>query len=409
MPTPAQSDIGRVEDALADGRLLHPIDPSTPSTVDLALAVHAWGGAPVRLTPHARTLQRTIAGDAGDPQHLVFVLADGLGCNILDRLPTTDAFPAHTAAELRAVFPSTTATALTSLGTAAWPAQHAVPGWFTRLPDHGRTAIILPYVERGTATSLIDLGVDPASAFPLPSQFRHMTVDVHTYHPEVIAGSVYTAYQRGDATGEGYETLAQACESITGWIAAAHAPTFHYLYIPDVDQAEHAHGFDSDAALDALTRVQRQIAALADALAAYPGVRVVVSTDHGMLNMPRERKHVVAAGDPLLDDLVAPFAGEPRVPMFHVRPGRHAPFAAAFRERFGHAFALLTTDDVNALHLFGPDRLSPTARARLGDFVAIGLEPDVLCYEPDGTAPLRGFHAGLTPGEMRIPCIVFGA
>jgi len=408
------TDLERVQAALNDGALLHPIDPDIPSSVDLALALGALAGAPNIPTSHAKGIMAKVALGATTPEHLVFVLVDGLGCNLIEALPVDAFLRRHSVAELRPVFPSTTAAALTSIATASWPAQHAVPGWFTHLPDlspadHPLTATILPFIDRHDGTSLSDLGVSLQAAFPQPTLLDAIAGTLYTYHPESIAGSVYTAYQCGDGVCQGYDSLAQAVEGITGWIAAAHEPTYHYLYIPDVDAAEHRHGHDASAVKDTLTTVQAAIARLAEQLTEHRPAqdwRIVVSADHGVMTIADDHKHTVVPGDPLLEELVVPFSGEPRVPMFHVRPGRAEAFAEKFRERFGEAFALLSIDEVGQLQLFGPEPLTVTARARIGDYVGIALQPAVLLYEPDGIGRLRGFHAGLTPDEMRIPLIV---
>ncbi len=415
------TDLDRVHAALDNGTLLHPVDPDVPSSVDLAIALGALAGAPQAATSHTRRITEYILSGRPAPDHVVFVLVDGLGCNLIDALPADAFLRRHTVAELRPVFPSTTAAALTSIASAAWPGQHAIPGWFTHLPDlsppdRGVTATILPFIERHEHTSLTELGITPEMAFPRPSQLGNLTADVHTHHPEAIAGSVYTAYQRGDdngtagATGESYDSLDEAIDSITGWVAAAQRPSFHYLYIPDVDAAEHRHGHHAPAVLDAVRAVQAALAQLAQQLAenrpARSSWRIVASADHGVMTVPDDQKHRVARGDPLLDDLVVPFSGEPRVPMFHVRAGRAPAFTEQFRERYGDAFALLTIDEVERLQLLGPEPLTDTTRARVGDYVGIAVEPAVLLHEPDGIDTLRGFHAGLTPDEMRIPLVV---
>ena len=78
--------------------------------------------------------------------------------------------------------------------------------------------------------------------------------------------------------------------------------------------------------------------------------------------------------------------------------------------RFGDAFMLLATDDVERLRLLGPDPISTHTRARIGDFTAIARGAAVLEYTPTGQpGPVLktvATHSGLTPQEMRIPLIV---
>lgn len=417
-------DTARITEWLRRGTLLPPVGEA-PSSVDLARALGQWAGAAV---PALNRAGRQILGLFGDAQQIVFVLVDGLGCNLRPSLPA-DAFLRHAPArELRAVFPSTTAAAVTSFATGAWPSQHAAPGWFTYLPDADRTATILPFVDRFSGAALATAGITPADVFPLPPLARSMQAGFRPVHPASIARSVYTRYHWG-GQGARYHELPEGVDLVlaaaagaadTGANIAPARRTLHFLYIPSVDAAEHHHGHQSPEATAALAAVDDQLARLAAALP--PETRLVLSSDHGMLTVPDHARHVLSTDDPLLDLLRVPPSGEPRVPFFHPRPGMDAAFAAEFRHRFGERFALLSVADSDALRLWGPDPLSPLARERVGSFIALSDGPDVLLYDasPAGHpghlgsdapknhafANVLGFHAGLTPDEMRIPLIV---
>lgn len=140
--------------------------------------------------------------------------------------------------------------------------------------------------------------------------------------------------------------------------------------------------------------------------------RLVVSADHGLVTVPDDRRHVVASDDELAGLFSIRPVGEPRAPLLHVRPGAEERVAALFEERFGERYALLTTDEADALRLFGPEPLSPRTRARVGAFVAVARGSDVLltlepgATGPGGYDPMRGFHGGLLPAEVRVPLVL---
>ena len=73
----------------------------------------------------------------------MLILADGLGLEMLEREAAARTLREHLRSELRTVFPSSTAVALTSLATGEWPARHAVTGWWTYLEQSGGPATIL--------------------------------------------------------------------------------------------------------------------------------------------------------------------------------------------------------------------------------------------------------------------------
>jgi hypothetical protein len=395
------SDAGRLLGWFESGELLRP-DATLPNLVDLTLALAQLCGADV--APLTENASR-IAAAIGASDHYVLVLLDGFGMHLVDALRPDDPLRASLAMELRTVFPTSTAPALTSLASGLWPADHAVPGWWTHLPDAGLTATILPFAERFTERSLADFGVAASMAFPapvLPARFRRRC---HWVSPSTISGSVYSRYSSADASRRGYDSLADAVRSIADNIEHAEAPTYTYLYVPYIDTAEHEHGPHTRPVSRAVDHARARIKTLVELLQGR--ARVVITADHGQIEVPPERRVILDRRDPLMSLLRQPPSCEPRASAFHVEGGAEDRFAALFHERYGARFALLTTDEVDELRLLGPAPLGRETRRRIGDFLAIPHEVDVILYEPaDTLRAMRGFHGGLLPDEARIPLIL---
>jgi hypothetical protein len=199
------------------------------------------------------------------------------------------------------------------------------------------------------------------------------------FMPRPIAGSTYSRYATGDLVTHPYDTPALATLDVIRRIEGAAGPTYSYIYVPFVDQAEHAHGVYSDAARSALIDAEKALSRLADRLPS--GARIVVSADHGQVDVPDEVMHHLDDANPLLDLLVVPPSGDPRIPMFHVRDGRRSAFEGLFRGRYGERFALLTP---NELAFFS----APHCGERIGDYVAIRVRR-------------RCAPAGLNPADSR--------
>jgi hypothetical protein len=394
----ATSDVARVRQALDDGTLLHP-NEGVANSVHLAQAMACLGGATIELTS---ANARELAGRIGQHNHYVFVLVDGMGMNLIDALPHDAFLRTHLAAELRAVFPSSTAPALTSVATARWPAEHAVTGWWTYLPEAGLTATILPYIERFSEQPLEPRGVAPSYAFPIASCARTFSHAYMMFTPRPVAGSVYSRYSTSDAPFASYGKLAGGIDAIIARIASARETTYSYLYISKVDYEEHLHGPHSPEASNALYDVQAQLERLAGALGGH--ARLVITADHGLFTVGKVS--IVDRDDALVAMLRVPPSGDGRAPLFHVERGQRDAFAATFRDRYGDRFALLTNEEAETMELFGPVALSDETRRRIGDYVGIALADDVLMYEPKQDDKLRGHHGGLTPDEMRIPLVL---
>ena len=405
MPGTSQlSDAADLAAAFDAGTLVRP-DPAKPNLVDVARAVAtASGVGGLELSLFVEDLAASLA----DREHLVLILADGLGLEMLEREPGARTLRDHLHSEIRAVFPSSTAVALTSLATGEWPARHAVTGWWTYVEQIGGPATILQYRRLTDDCSLADLGVAPEEAFPVPSLVLQVGRRCHFLMPREIAGSVYSRYWTGGAATTGYQSLTGALNSIVEAVTGADGPMFTYVYIPHVDKEAHQAGPESSGARDAIVAVDRLVAELK----ARQGdsCTVVVTADHGHLAASDSERLMIQDADGIPELLASPPSGDTRAVEFHVRPGEHECFEARFREKFGEHFFLLTTDEVEDLALLGPEPLTSPTRKRLGDFTAISRGASVLGFHPSRASrealQQRSHHAGLTPAEMLVPLVV---
>ena len=236
------SDADRLEQEFRSGRLLRP-SPDVLNLVDLANATAAAVGAgSLPLTSGAEK----IAGMIGPADHLVLVAADGLGMALVESLDADGFMRRHVAASLRTIFPSTTATAFTSLATGQWPNRHAALGWFTYIPDIDTVSTIIPFIRSADGVPLTDLGLTIDRALPVPSQASAVDRPLLSLLPTAIAESTFSGYVSGGRPRTGYDAPEEAVASIVSAVLTASGPTYTYLYVPDVDYAGHALGF-SDA------------------------------------------------------------------------------------------------------------------------------------------------------------------
>lgn len=373
-----------------------------PSFVDLALALAGVAGSAKVTTAAAEVLSKSIGGS----RHIVFVLIDGLGDELLARAPEHGFLRRHRDQALRAVFPSTTAAALTSLGTATWPAEHASCGWWMYLASSGLSITTLPFVERFGEEPLERLGMTAPDVFPVASVWCELESDVLMLMKKGLQDSAFARYVSGGVRREGYKNMDDALSRVTEHVMEAHGPTLTYVYLTHLDSYGHEKGLQEVESL--LEELDAGLGSLCSKLG--DRARLVISADHGMIDLPRDRVVVIEENDVLFDTLVAPPTGEPCVPIFHVREGREESFLERFHELCGNLFALITPDEAERLSLYGPGKLSKKARSRLGSFIGIPERPAAIYSRSKGRTPFihRAVHGGLTPAEMRVPLILAG-
>ena len=379
---PGQADVAAVPGFVAPAYHDRSLGDVLPAIAD-ALGVDAGLGHTSLELPEAR--------------RYVLFLVDGLGFELLRDHPE-DAPYLHSllgdGAPATSGVPSTTATSLTSLGTALPPGTHGVVGYTSRIPGTTRLLNALHW----------DRDVEPREWQPHPTAFDRLA----------RAGAHTTVVNRRDFSDSGL-TLAghrgaefvgadKVGERLAAVVAASgNAPSVTYLYDGDLDWTGHAYGVASMQWRQQLSMIDAAAEHLRDSLPQE--VRVVVVADHGMVDSASGSR-VEMDDHPELKDGVFLVGGEARFRHLYCRGGAVDDVAAAWREHLGERALVVTRDDALERGWFG--ELSPVVRPRIGDvLVACRGDHAVMCtsaFPHEGK--LVGMHGSLTSAEMLIPVLV---
>jgi len=330
-----------------------------------------------------------------DGASYVLFLVDGLGAELLRRYAHAAPF-LSSLVELRATacVPSTTATSLSSLGTALLPGQHGLVGFTARIPGTDRLLNHLIW----------DKSVDPLEWQPHPTAFARLAaqgVAVTAINKREYAGSGLTiAAHRGadfvapDKVGERIAAVLEA---------AGRTPSLTYLYDGDLDWTGHKFGVASTAWLQQLAMIDATAEHLREVLPS--AARLVIVADHGMVDSPMSSRVDVDA-DLALRDGVALLGGEARFRHLYCRTGAADDVAATWRERLGDRAEVLTREEAGERGWFGP--IDAAVRLRIGD-VVVACHGDTAIVSTTDFAyenTLVGLHGSLTPDEMNIPILI---
>ena len=158
------SQLEELFDGVREGRWIFP-DSTKPNPVALANAIAAVCGVSRAADDEVDERLRALIGE---PEHLVFVIADGFGMNLMNHLPENSFCRSYLALESRAAFPSSTGPNLFSFSRAQWPGEHGNIGWYVHLAELGERAALLPWVRTRDQISLTDLGLTDDVVFPGP-------------------------------------------------------------------------------------------------------------------------------------------------------------------------------------------------------------------------------------------------
>lgn len=392
-----------LESAFESGTLSHPLRGEA-NGVELFRALALLSGAGLDdSTPGVEALRSRV----GHHDHYFFVLVDGLGMNLRGFFPAGGFLESSLAGEIRSPFPSTTAVALTSLATGLWPAEHGLTGWWTHFPEHKRTIAPLIFLERATRTHGSRLGLsieDLISARPVVGSFFRNTA---SFLPREITGGAYALWSRSGTPILPFRSNRHLRRLVQRDRRTLSGPSYRYLYILTVDALCHRYGTRSEQVAKEVARVDTLLSRIRSNLPA--SVRMVVTADHGLVDVPSERTFLLQDADPLTSHLLGGQSGEGRTPVFHVKPGHREAFLEQFeRSAAAEHFSLHSPDDLAGMGLYGPHPLSEAAKLHLGDYVGISRDAVRFEYVPVGTDPIRhrAVHGGLLPEEMNVPLCI---
>src|SRR2546423_8973082 len=140
------------------------------SLVNLVASIATARGARARHAP--------LADFAIDERvrNIVLLIIDGLGDNYLARRGAGSELARRRKRALTSVFPSTTASAITTSYTGCTPLEHGLTGWFTYFGEAACVGAPLPFRSRGDLTSLSARGVSAQHLFTVPSLFGALPV-----------------------------------------------------------------------------------------------------------------------------------------------------------------------------------------------------------------------------------------
>jgi len=296
---------------------------------------------------------------------------------------------------LKATFPSTTATSLTSLGTGLAPGQHGMVGYTMRVPHSGTPERILNALKW-------DERVDPVIWQPHPTLFeRAVNAGIRVSH---IANRRYadSGFTRAALRGAQYLAASSITELAAGAATALASPqSFAYLYINDVDEASHNAGYGSDKFRAALGKVDELLAAV---VAATPvGTRIWLASDHGMIN---RTDYIVLGDENALLDGVELLAGEPRMRYLYLPSERVARVKSLWNEELGDRVLIYEREEAIAAGLFGGP-VAPSVLERIGDLIVVAGSGLVLVETGRAAQQIAmvGHHGGLTDAECEIPLL----
>lgn len=325
-------------------------------------------------------------------ERYVVVLIDGLGeLQLAEHADVAPFLSSLTAVEgVLAGLPTTTAASLTAVSTGLPTGQHGMVGYTARIPETDRLLNALVWDEH----------VDPEQWQPRDTLLQLIARAGHRVTVVNQADFADSGLTRATQRGVPYvgvkdpwsrrDAVVEALERTESGLV--------YTYESRLDRAGHKHGVASRKWLRTLSSIDAQVRELHAMLP--DGTTMIVTPDHGMINLPRFNRFEVDREKVLLEG-VELIGGEARFRHVYTEPGRAAEVAARWGSFLGERADVRLLSE--AEEWFGP--IDPTVRARFGD-VIMAARGDFALFSTQYFAVelvMKGFHGSTSDAERKVP------
>ncbi len=332
-----------------------------------------------------------------DADSYVLLLVDGLGHALLaehaEHAPYLASLLPGTA-PLTVGVPSTTATSLTSLGTALPPGGHGLVGYTSRIPGTDRLLNALMWSK----------DVDPHLWQPHRTAFARLAaagVRTTVVNKREFAGSGLTEASARGACFVGVDRVGERQVAVQE--ASAAVPSLTYIYDGDLDWTGHRYGVASPQWRAQLGLTDLAVRRLRETLP--EATRIVVVADHGMVDAdPDDRVDVDEV--PQLARGVVLLGGEARFRHVYCRAAAAVEVRDRWRGVLGDRAEVLLREEAVAQGWFGA--VTEVVLPRIGEVVAAcrGRFTVLGSHTFPHESRLVGVHGSLTPAEMLVPVLV---
>ena len=340
-------------------------------------------------------------------QNVVLLVIDGLGHHYLTNEGKRSTLHQFLKRKLTTVFPSTTATAITTFMTGLAPQQHGLTGWFTYFQELGSILTVLPFKPRFGGASLGELNVDVQALYGHTPIFDLLDVDSFIVTPDTIAYSDYSLAHRGKAVIKPYESLQECFDFTRDIIRSGRQKKYIYSYWPLFDGMAHEKGVASKEVAKHFREIDKAFAGFIDELKGTDTL-VIATADHGIIDSGPHNCIELEDHRELQDMLTMPLCGERRMAYCYVESGKHTEFKNYINKTFGNDIEILKSSTLIENHFYGLGPPHPQLHHRVGDY-ALSMNKNLTIMD---TVPGEnhfyhvGTHGGLSEQEMSVPLII---
>lgn len=318
-------------------------------------------------------------------KHVVVILLDGLGMNILENnLSHMDFLRRHLLRDYSSVFPPTTTASTTTMLSGLSPIEHGWLGWDVYFEKENKTVTCFHNTLQNSSEIAADYNI------PYKYLSYENIIDQINKKGSAKANAIFPFGSEGKPEFNSWlNAIRKTCKT--------EDRTFTYAYWENPDSMLHQEGTNS---LNIMKEIQKLNAKLSSFCEELKDTVIFITSDHGHTDIQNE---FLEDYPEIIEMLERPTSIEPRAISFYVKPEYKEAFPEVFNKHFADSYKLFTKQEVLDKNLFGPGFPNDNLTG-IGDYIGIAYTGKTLLWDRH-CKQFRSHHAGITKNEMRIPLI----
>ncbi len=320
-------------------------------------------------------------------KHVIVMLLDGMGINILENLDKDSFLRKHVKTTISSVFPPTTVAATNAFLRGETPYELGFLGWcqYNKFENKTDTVFLKRdyYTNEKITNNLYELLLRPNFL----EQIKEVDKDLHVegIFPAPINGS-------------DFETFSEQLDRLL--MITKGGRSLSYCYFDHPDSTIHRDGINGPKTKEKMEYLNETITKFKEKL--DDDVLVIIVADHGLVDI---EYLYVKDYEEMIETFYQLPSIEDRAKTFFVKPECKDKFVDLFNKYFQPGFILYTKEELLKSNLFGYGEKHPILESFIGEFTAISISNKAIAYEKEEN-PFKSHHAGKTLEELSVPLII---
>ena len=339
-------------------------------------------------------------------KHIVLIVVDGMGSNLVDTFPNTYKLKQNKVTDLITVFPTTTGCVIPSIVTAQYPSVHGMIGWYNYYREKNISYYSLLFQDRINKKDLRMFDIKPQDIYKNDSKLNHLKREVVALLPKKTVDSTFSKFIL-QKNRKPYTTIEEAFE-MTGINIQNNkeSETFTYLYISEIDRKSHKYGVYSKEVRDVADQIEKGLRTLKDKK--IEDLEIVIIADHGQIEV--EEKEITMNFKKYGQYFYALPGIDYGTATYYVKKEKQQDFLNEFHKDHDGKMFIFKTEEFIKNDIFGKDSVSSYMNSNLGEYISFCKKGayfvNSLEKQEKYEGGLKGTHSGFSKEEFIVPLIV---